>query len=104
MLELGWDVVKVKEVLERPAGTNSVSDERIMQYAKENKTIIVTKDKGLKDRCRNRSIPFVDLGSPEQEARIVDRHLKEIMAARALRNEFRYVFIINVYLLISHCQ
>ena len=78
LLEMGWDVVTVKEVIDRKAGYNSVSDERIIEYAKEKKTIIVTKDNGLKFRCLNESIPFVDIGSPEQNAKIVDNKLNEI--------------------------
>lgn len=80
LLEMGWNVVKVKEVLDSPTGNNSVSDERILQYAKENKTTIVTKDKGLKMRCYNESIPFICLGTVREEAAIVNKKLREMMA------------------------
>ena len=77
---MGWDVVTVKEVIDRKAGYNSVNDEQIINHAKEVKTIIVTKDNGLKFRCLNESIPFIDLGSPEKEAKIVDSKLREMQA------------------------
>ena len=80
--EMGWDVVSVKDVIDRKAGTNGVNDDRVLRYSISNKTVIVTKDKGLKVRCFNMSIPFIDLGSPEQEARIVDRKLREMLAWR----------------------
>ena len=80
LLEIGWDVVTVKEVIDRKAGYNSVSDEQIINYAKEKKAIIVIKDNGIKFRCFNESIPFIDIGSPEQEAKIVDRKLMEMQA------------------------
>ena len=82
LLEMGWDVLTVKEVIDRKAGYNSVSDEQIISYAKEKKTIIVTKDNGLKFRCLKESIPFIDIGSPEQESKIVDSKLREMQAWR----------------------
>lgn len=78
--EMGWEVFIIKDVLDRKSGTNCVTDDQVLSYSIANKTIIVTKDKGLKIRCFNMSIPFIDLGSPEQEARIVDRKLREMMA------------------------
>lgn len=80
LLEMGWEVFTVIDVIDRKAGDNSVSDDKILSYAIENKTVIVTKDKGLKIRCLNMSIPFIDLGSPEQEARIVDRKIREMLS------------------------
>ena len=77
---MGWEVIKVKEVIGREAGTNGVSDDQVLSYSIANKAIIVTKDRGLKVRCFNMSIPFIDLGSPEQDARIVDRKLREMLA------------------------
>jgi predicted nuclease of predicted toxin-antitoxin system len=77
---MGLDVITVKDVIDRKAGFNSVSDEQIINYAIENKNIIVTKDNGLKFRCFNESIPCIDLGSPEQEAKIVDTKLREMLA------------------------
>ena len=78
--EKGWDVFGVKDVIDRKAGKNSVSDEKIVEYALENRMIIVTKDRGVKIRCFNMSLPCIDLGTPEQEARIVDRKLREMQA------------------------
>ena len=42
----------------------------------------VTKDKGLKKRCRIFKVPFIDLESPEQDAIVVDEKLKEIQALK----------------------
>jgi len=80
LLDLGWEVLTVKDVLDRKAGTNSVSDDQVLKYAIENKTVIVTKDNGVKIRCLNMAIPFIDIGSPEQEARTIDRRLREMVA------------------------
>lgn len=80
LLERGWDVVTIKDVIDRKAGYNSVSDEQIIEYAKENKTIIVTKDNGLKFRCLKEHIPFIEIGSLEQEAKIVNSKLREMQA------------------------
>jgi len=62
LLEMSWEVYTVKEVLSRKAGSNSVPDSQILNYALKNKTIIVTKDKEMNIRCLEKSIPFVDLG------------------------------------------
>lgn len=80
LIELGWETVTVNDVLDRKAGNNSVSDDIVFTYAKEQKYVIVTKDKGLKMQCFNHGVPFIFLGSPEEEARIVDRQLKELQA------------------------
>jgi len=78
LLDLNWEVVSVKDVIDRKAGTNEVSDDQILIFALDQKAIIVTKDNGLKIRCFNKSVPFIDLGSPEQEAAVVSRKLKEM--------------------------
>lgn len=80
LIDLGWSVVTVKDVISREAGKNSVADDQILEYAINNKTVIITKDKNLKIRCRMKSVPFVDLGSPETEARIIDNRLREVSA------------------------
>lgn len=80
LLEMGWETFTVKDAIDRKAGTNSVGDDGVLSYAIQNKAIIVTKDNGLKIRCFNMSIPFIDIGSPEQEARTVDRKLKEMLS------------------------
>ena len=69
----------VKDVIDRKAGTVSVSDDEIMSYVIENKNILVTKDRGLKVQCHQAGIPFVKLGSREQEARIVDTNLRDML-------------------------
>lgn len=78
--DLSWEVVAVKDVIDRKAGSSGVSDDQVLIYAIEKKAVIVTKDNGLKIRCFNKSIPFIDLGSPEQEAAIVSRKLKEMQS------------------------
>lgn len=80
LVDLGWSVFTVKDVIGREAGKNSISDDEVLEYAITNKTVLVTKDKNLKIRCSAKSVPFVDLGSPEAEARIVDDKLKEVSA------------------------
>ena len=80
LIDLNWSVVNVKDVIGRKAGKNGVSDDEVLEYAISNKLIIVTKDKHIKKRCRMNNMPFVDLGSPETEARIVDNKLKEVCA------------------------
>lgn len=80
LCDKGWEVVGVRDVIDRKAGKNSISDEEIVKYALENKRIIVTKDRGVKIRCFNMSLPCIDLGSPEQEARVIERRLREMQA------------------------
>jgi predicted nuclease of predicted toxin-antitoxin system len=80
LLELGWEVDTVKEALKTLESSNSINDDQILSYALQNKTIIITKDNGLKKRCQIFYVPFIDLGSPEQEATLADRKLKEMQA------------------------
>lgn len=80
LIDLGWNVFTVKNVIGREAGKNSVSDDEVLDYAINNKTVIITRDKNLKFRCRMKEIPFIDLGSPETEARIIDNKLREVCA------------------------
>jgi predicted nuclease of predicted toxin-antitoxin system len=80
LFEMGWEVLTICDAIERKAGTKSVSDEEILAYAKKNKTIIVTKDQGLKLLCYKESVPFISLGSPREEALLVDNKLKEMQA------------------------
>jgi len=80
LIELGWEVDTVKEALKTLESSNSISDDQILSYALQNKTIIITKDNGLKKRCQIFCVPFIDLGSPEQEATLADQKLKEMQA------------------------
>jgi len=77
---MNWETYDVKDVLDRKAGEHSISDERILKHAKENKLIIVTKDQGLKRQCYNELVPFVNLGSPQEEANIVNQKLNEMLS------------------------
>jgi predicted nuclease of predicted toxin-antitoxin system len=78
--ELGWSVYNVCEVIDRPAGCKSVTDDRILEFAKAEKYVIITKDQGLKDQCQNAGIPYVGLGGIEEEAGIVDGKLRKVVA------------------------
>ena len=80
--DLGWSVYTVCEVIDRPAGCKSVTDDRILEFARAKKYVIVTKDQGLKDQCQNAGVPYVGLGGIEEEASIVDRKLKKVTAWR----------------------
>lgn len=80
LLDLNWEVMNIKDVIDRKAGTSGVSDDQVLIFALDQKAIIVTKDNGLKIRCFNKSVPFIDLGSPEQEAAVVSRKLKEMQS------------------------
>jgi len=80
LLTFGWEVTTVKDVLDRPAGQNSVSDDRILRYAKENKYVIITKDKGLSVNCKTEKTPCINLSILYDEARVVDLKLKEMLA------------------------
>ena len=77
---MNWETYDINDVLDRKAGENSISDDRILQHAKENKLIIVTKDQGLKLQCYSAMMPFVSLGSPQEEANIVNQKLNEMLA------------------------
>jgi rRNA-processing protein FCF1 len=79
---LGWNVYTVCEVIDRPAGCNRVTDERILEFAKAEKYVIITKDQGLKDQCQNDGVPYVGLGGVEEEAGIVNRKLRKVVAWR----------------------
>ena len=76
---MGWDTTAVKDVLEKLKDANSVSDDQVLNYALKNKMIVVTKDNGLKKKCGIFSVPYIDLGSPEQEAKIVNKKLNEML-------------------------
>ena len=82
LAEMGWEVIAVKDVLEKKEGSNGVSDDQVLSYAMKNKNIIITKDAELKKRCMVFSVPFIDLGSPEQDARIADQKLREIQSLK----------------------
>lgn len=83
LISKGYNVItikKLKTVIEVEEGKNSLTDDQIMKYADKNKYIIVTKDNGLKDKCFINNIPYIDLGSPQEEVRIVDEKIKKIIA------------------------
>lgn len=80
LVEMGWEAIAVKDVLEKLEGGNGVSDDQVLNHALKKKMIIITKDNGLKKRCDIFSVPYIDLGSPEQEAKVVHKKLNEMLA------------------------
>lgn len=76
--EKGYEVYTIPEVLDRPAGVKSISDDRILAFTKSKKYIIVTKDQGLINECERQNVPCIGLGTPEEEAEIVDKKLSEV--------------------------
>jgi uncharacterized protein with PIN domain len=67
--DLGWITTKV-----RPG----VTDDEVVNLAKENKYIVVSLDRKLLSRCRVMGIPAVDLGL-EVQAKIVHESLEKII-------------------------
>jgi len=70
--DLGWTTTKV-----RPG----ITDDEVVNLAKENKYIVVSLDKELLSRCRVMSIPSVDLGL-EVQTKIVHESLQKIMTSQ----------------------
>jgi uncharacterized protein with PIN domain len=70
--DLGWTTTKV-----RPG----ITDDEVVNLAKENKYIVVSLDKKLLSRCRVMSIPSVDLGL-EVQAKIVHESLRKIITSQ----------------------
>jgi len=79
LIEMGWETYDVRDVLDRKAGENSINDNRILHYAKENKLIIITKDQGLRFQCINKRVPCLHLGSPNEEANKINQKINEIL-------------------------
>jgi rRNA-processing protein FCF1 len=70
--DLGWTTTKV-----RPG----ITDDEVVNLAKENKYIVVSLDKKLLSRCRVMSIPSIDLGL-EVQAKIVHESLQKIITSQ----------------------
>jgi predicted nuclease of predicted toxin-antitoxin system len=70
--DLGWTTTKV-----RPG----VTDDEVVNLAKENDYVVVSLDKKLLSRCRVMGIPSVDLGL-EVQARIVHESLQKIITSQ----------------------
>lgn len=71
--DLGWSTTKVKP---------GITDDEVVNLAKENKYIVVSLDKKLLSRCRVMGIPSVDLGL-EVQAKIVHESLQRIITSQA---------------------
>jgi rRNA-processing protein FCF1 len=71
--DLGWATTKVKP---------GITDDEVVNLAKENKYIVVSLDKKLLSRCRVMGIPSVDLGL-EVQARIAHESLQRIITSQA---------------------
>jgi predicted nuclease of predicted toxin-antitoxin system len=70
--DLGWTTTKV-----RPG----ITDDEVVNLAKENEYVVVSLDKKLLSRCRVMGIPSVDLGL-EVLARIVHESLQKIITSQ----------------------
>jgi rRNA-processing protein FCF1 len=71
--DLGWSTTKVKP---------GITDDAVVNLAKDNKYIVVSLDKKLLSRCRVMGIPSVDLGL-EVQAKIVHESLQRIITSQA---------------------
>ena len=71
--DLGWSTTKV---------TPGITDDEVVNLAKDNKYIVVSLDKKLLSRCRVMGIPSVDLGL-EVQAKIVHESLQRIITSQA---------------------
>jgi uncharacterized protein with PIN domain len=71
--DLGWSTTKV-----RPG----ITDDEVVNLAKDNKYIVVSLDKKLLSRCRVMGIHSVDLGL-EVQAKIVHESLQRIIISQA---------------------
>jgi len=71
--DLGWSTTKVKP---------GITDDEVVNLAKDNKYIVVSLDKKLLSRCRVMGIPSVDLGL-EVQAKIVHDSLQRIITSQA---------------------
>ncbi len=71
--DLGWSTTKV---------TSGITDDEVVNLAKDNKYIVVSLDKKLLSRCRVMGIPSVDLGL-EVQAKIVHESLQKIITSQA---------------------
>ncbi len=69
--DLGWPTTKV---------TPGITDDEVVNLAKDNKYIVVSLDKKLLSRCRVMGIPSVDLGL-EVQAKIVHESLSRIITS-----------------------
>jgi uncharacterized protein with PIN domain len=71
--DLGWSTTKVKP---------GITDDEVVNLAKDKKYIVVSLDKRLLSRCRVMGIPSVDLGL-EVQAKIVHESLQRIIINQA---------------------
>ena len=72
--EIAPDIIPIKE------GEKSVSDDQIIEYAKEHKRIIITYDKNLILKANEQGIPHIDPSTPNYQADHVNKELKKMTA------------------------
>lgn len=76
----GYQVEIAPEKITILEGNKSVTDDQIIEYAKQNKLIIITYDKNLKQKAETQGIPFQDPSSPGYQADLLDRELQKMKA------------------------
>ncbi len=70
--DLGWTTAKVKP---------GITDDEVVNLARENKYVVISLDKKLLSRCRVMGIPSVDLGL-EVQARVAHESLQKIISGK----------------------
>lgn len=76
--KIGYQVEIAPIKIPKQEGNKSVTDDQIIEYAKEHKTIIITYDKNLKLKATEQGIPHLDPSSPGYQANQLDQELKKI--------------------------
>ena len=74
----GYKVEIAPEIISLLEGNKSVTDDQIVEYAKDHKTIIITYDKNLKLKAEKQGIPHFDPSSPEYQANRLDQEIKKM--------------------------
>ena len=74
----GYQVKIAPEIIQMLEGNKSVTDDQIIEYAKEHKTIIITYDKNLKLKAEKQEIPHLDPSAPGHQADLLDRQIKKM--------------------------
>ena len=74
----GYRVEIAPEIISLLEGNKSVSDDQIIEYAKDHKTIIITYDKNLRLKAEKQGIPHLNPSSPEYQANRLDQEIKKM--------------------------
>ncbi len=76
----GYTVEIAPEIISILGGNKSITDDQIIEYAKDHKTIIITYDKNLKLRAEEQGIPHFNPSSPEYQANRLDKEIKKMVS------------------------